>query len=179
MSSTPKLKSPKKRKSAPVHLKEGRKQQILKLLEQWQGPLKWEPFLDAVEQVTGHRYTRQALWNHERIRLLFIAQKNDIRHRVKKEKQQQGSEAVVAALEKRNRLQREVDHLKAVINNYDQLWERWAYNLRLKGFTDEDLHREADKALPAKPREQTEPLDEEAAPKIRRKRGTTGNKTNG
>jgi len=168
-----------KKSKPPVHLREGRKQEILKLLEQWQGTLRWAPFLDAVEQVTGHRYSRQALWNHERIRLLFIAQKNNLRHRAKDENQQQGSLAVVAALEKRDRLQREVDHLKAVINRYDQMWERWAYNLRLKGFTDEDLHRLVDKALPAKPSERAEPLEDGAGSKIRRKLGTPRNSSHG
>lgn len=175
MISIPKSKSTRKTKQVPVHLKEARKQEILKLLEQWQGPLKWEPFLDAVEQITGHRYSRQALWNHERIRLLFIARKNNLRQQAKNEKQQTGSFAVVAALEKRDRLQREVDHLKAVISRYDEMWTRWAYNLRLKGITEEELRREVNKELPAKSKEWTEPF-EEAAPKIRRKRGSSRSK---
>ena len=49
-----KTKPKKSKKTVPVHLKEGRKEEVLKLLEQWQGRLNWEPFLDAVELITGH-----------------------------------------------------------------------------------------------------------------------------
>lgn len=169
-----KPKTPKK--TVPVHLKEGLKQEVLKLLEQWQGRLNWEPFLDAVEQITGHRYTRQALWNHERIRLLWIARKQELRHRAGKEEQQQGSLGVIAALEKRDRLQKEVDHLKRLVSDYDQMFQRWAYNLKLLGFSEEDLHKKVDKALPRKSKEITEPMSETS---IRRKRGTSGSKSHG
>lgn len=167
-------KTPKK--TVPVHLKDGRKQEILKLLEQWQGRLNWEPFLDAVEQITGHRYTRQALWNHERIRLLMVARRKELRHRAETEEQQKGSLGVIAALEKRDRLQKEVDHLKAVVQAYDLMFQRWAYNLKLLGFTDQDLKEKVDKSLPQKPKERTEPL---AEPRIRRKRGLPGSKSHG
>lgn len=174
--SVPKTKPKAAKKSIPVHLKEGRKQDILKVLEQWQGRLAWEPFLDAVEQVTGHRYTRQALWNHERIKLLWIARKKELRHRVEKEEQQKGSLGVIAALEKRDRLQKEVDHLKMVVNNYDQMFTRWAYNLKLLGFSEEDLRVKVDRPLPQKPRERTEPMSE---PKPRPKRGAARSKHHG
>jgi hypothetical protein len=159
-----------RKKTVPAHLSEGRKDEILKLLEQWQGRLSWEPFMDAVAQITGHRYTRQALWNHERIRLLWIARKKELRHRAGKEEQQKGSLGVIAALEKRDRLQKEVDHLKGVVQAYDLMFQRWAYNLKLLGFTDQDLREKVDKALPQKPKERTEPMSE---PRIRRKRGTS------
>ena len=160
-----KPKSPKKRVS--VHLKGDRKQEVLKLLEQWQGRLNWEPFLDAVKQITGHRYTRQALWNHERIRLLWIARKKELRHQTTKEEQQKGSLGVIAALEKRDRLQREVAHLKGLVQAYDLMFQRWAYNLKLLGFSEEELREKIDKALPKKPKEITEPLSE-AKPRLKR-----------
>jgi len=172
----PKPKAKFKKKTVAVHIQEGSKQEILKLLEQWQGRLVWEPFLDAVAEVTGHRYTRQALWNHERIRLLWLARKNELRHREEKEGQQKGSLGVIAALEKRDRLQREVDHLKAVVAHYDQMFLRWTYNLKLQGFTDEHLNAEVDKPLPAKPKELTEPFN---GGKARTKRRTSQRKNRG
>jgi len=164
-----KTKAKARKGTVPVHLKEGRTQKILKLLEQWQGRLAWEPFLDAVAHICGHRYTRQALWNHVPIRLLWTARKHELRHRAGKEDQQKGSIGVIAALEKRDRLQKEVDHLKRLVSDYDQMFQRWAYNLKLLGFSEEDLHRKVDKALPPKPKEVTEPLSE---PIVRKKRGS-------
>jgi len=171
-----KTKTKASKKSVPIHLKEGRKEEVLKLLEQWQGRLNWEPFLDAVELITGHRYTRQALWNHERIRLLWVARRKELRHRAEKEEQQKGSLGVIAALEKRDRLQKEVDHLKRLVSDYDQMFQRWAYNLKLLGFSDHDLKQKVDKALPKKPKEITEPM---AEPRIRRKRGASRSKSHG
>ncbi len=161
-----------KKRASPIHLKEGRKQEIVKLLEQWRGRLSWDPFLDAVEQITGHRYTRQALWNHERIRLLWIARRKELRHRVEKEEQQKGSLGVIAALEKRDRLQKEVNHLKNIVQAYDLMFQRWAYNAKLKGFTGEDL----DQPIPQKPRERSEPMEEQ---KPRPKRGSSRSKNQG
>lgn len=173
-----KAKAKPKRRTPAVHITEVRKHTILKLLEQWCGRLAWDPFLDAVEQATGHRYTRQALWNHERIKLLWLARKSELRARTEKEEQQKGSLGVISALEKRDRLQREVDHLKVVINNYDQMFLRWIYNLKLAGYTDERLRAEVDKPLPAKPKEVTEPFAKAKA-KPRPKRGATRRKARG
>lgn len=172
----PKGKTKGKKRASPIHLREGQKVEVLKMLEQWQGRLRWEPFLDAVEQITGHRYTRQALWNHVRIRLLWIARRNELRHRAEKEDEQKGSLGVIAALEKRDRLQREVDHLKQVVSNYDEMFKRWAYNLKLKGFTDLDLAAQVDKPLPRKPKEISEPFTEA---KTRTKRGSSKGLKNG
>lgn len=145
----------KRSQSVAVHLKEGPKERILKLLEQWQGRLNWEPFLDAVKEATGHRYTRQALWNHEKIRLLWLSRKNQLKHQTEKEDQQKGSLGVLAALEKRDRLQREVDRLKAEINNLYQMFERWAFNARLAGLDPEILNR----PLPPKSLDSTDPVE--------------------
>jgi len=129
-----------------------------------------------VELITGHRYTRQALWNHERIRLLWVARKKELQHRAEKEEQQKGSLGVIAALEKRDRLQKEVDNLQRLVSDYDQMFKRWAYNLKLLGFSDQDLKEKVDKALPMKPKEVTEPM---AEPRIRRKRGASRSKSRG
>ena len=166
--SPPRTKPNSPKKQLPVHLKEDGKQEILNLLEQWQGRLNWEPFLDAVKRITGHLYTRQALWNHQRIRLLWIARKKELSHQAKRVEHQKGSLGVIAALEKRDRLQNEVTHLKRLIQDYDLMFQRWAYNLKLLGYSDEDLREKVDKPLPQKPREITEPLSED---KPRPKRG--------
>ena len=144
----------KKSLNVAVHLRDDAKERILKLLEQWQGRLNWEPFLDAVKEITGHRYTRQALWNHERIRLLWLARKKELQHRAGKENQQKGSIGVIAALEKKARLQREVDRLKDEVNNLYLMFERWSFNARLAGLDEELLNR----PLPPKHLETTDPV---------------------
>lgn len=113
--------------------------QILHTLDGWQGPLSWELLLDAVEALLGHRFTRQALYLHERIRIAFGIRKALVAGQVKE--QPRGSQGMIAAQERITRLEGAVARLEAENQALKVQFVRWAYNASTRGLDETFLNR--------------------------------------
>jgi hypothetical protein len=114
---------------------------IVGILDGWTGPLSWEALIDRIETQLHSRYTRQALYKHERIRQAF-----SLRRTI-------GGEAIVskrlgpASLERQRHLQR-IDRLTAenqrLERENNQLLEqfaRWLYNAHARGLDENFLNQ--------------------------------------
>jgi hypothetical protein len=131
------------------HLSDKNIQQIIDLLDKWQGPLSWETLLDAVAVTVGQRLTRQGLSNHERIKIAFQVRKavGDPEAR----KTPKGSLGVTAAQQKVTALQAKVDRLEKENDLLLSQFARWCHNAALHGLDENKLNA----ALPPVDREYT------------------------
>jgi len=124
--------------------------QIVEILDGWSEKLTWDLLIDAIELRMYNRYTRQALYKHERIRHAF-----DIR---KKELSESGgvvrkveSPQLQIALDRIARLEAENRRLESENNQLLEQFARWAYNAHTRGLDHGFLNR----ALPPVNRGQT------------------------
>ena len=53
-------------------------EQIVRLLDGWEGKLTWEALIDAIVTRLHCKYTRQALHKHERIRAAYALRKESL-----------------------------------------------------------------------------------------------------
>lgn len=121
--------------------------QILQTLDVWRGPLTWKLLINYVEPILGHRYTRQALWMHERIRLAFGLRKNFLN---KLDKQpSRGSLGILAAQERIMTLKSTIARLEKENEALKLQFIRWAYNANNRGLDETTLNQ----PLPAIDRE--------------------------
>ena len=126
------------KKTPAAHLKEGARAKILEMLDGWCGPLSWELMIDAVEKITGHRYSRQTLWNHERIRLAWIRRKAIHDNEVKQKPS--GSAGLIAAQEQIAKLKNKVGRLENELNAFRAMFARWLHNSAIHGLTPEVMN---------------------------------------
>ncbi len=123
--------------------------QILQTLDSWRGPLSWDLLLDAVESLLGHRFSRQALWMHERIRLAFVVRKSIITGQEKL--QPRGSLGILAAQERIMTLKATVARLEKENEALKLQFIRWSYNAHNRGLDETTLNN----PLPAIDREKS------------------------
>ncbi|WP_316413764.1 hypothetical protein [Mesoterricola silvestris] len=122
---------------------------ILETLDSWRGPLTWNLLLDVVAVLLGHRFTRQALWNHESIRLAFGVRQSIS---VKQAKAQpRGSLGLIAAHERIATLQAKVARLEEANERLKVQFIRWAHNAHKRGLDEDFLNQ----PLPAIDREKS------------------------
>lgn len=124
--------------------------QIVEILDGWSGKLSWDLLIDAIELRMFNRYTRQALYKHERIRHAFDIRKKELSgngggvHRVE-------SPQLQIALDRIARLEAENRRLESENNQLLEQFARWAYNAHTRGLDHDFLNR----ALPSVNRGQT------------------------
>ena len=53
--------------------------EIVGIFDGWKGPLSWKLLIEAIEELTRVRYTRQALNNHARIKLAFSVRRESLK----------------------------------------------------------------------------------------------------
>ena len=125
---------------------------ICEMLDGWDCafPLTWENLAVAAEGLLRHRYTRQALNAHERIRAAYAVRRNLLKNQPERKV---GPGAVeLAALQGRlDRIRVENERLKAENERLLSQFARWVYNTSIHGLTQEDLNA----ALPRLDRERT------------------------
>lgn len=124
--------------------------QIVEILDGWSEKLTWELLIDAIELRMYNRYTRQALYKHERIRHAFDIRKNELSERgggVRKVESPQ----LQIALDRIARLEAENRRLESENNHLLEQFARWAYNAHTRGLDHDFLNR----ALPPVNRGQT------------------------
>ncbi len=121
--------------------------QILQTLDSWRGPLTWDLLLDAVEALLKHRYSRQALWMHESVRLAFGVHKALSAGQEKL--QPRGSLGIIAAQERIISLEAKVARLEDENQKLKVQFIRWAHNAHKRGLDEAILNQ----PLPAIDRE--------------------------
>jgi hypothetical protein len=138
---------PKNLGTRPKRLTEKNIAQILHTLDSWRGPLTWDLLLDAIEVLLKHRYSRQALWMHERIRLAFGVRKSLSAGPEKM--QPRGSLGIIAAHEQIANLRAKVARLEDENQKLKVQFIRWAHNAHKRGLDETFLNQ----PLPAIDRE--------------------------
>jgi len=114
--------------------------QIVEILDGWSGKLTWELLIDAIELRIFSRYTRQALYKHERIRHAFELKKNEP-FLGRKNAKQVATPQLQIALDRIARLQSENRRLESENNQLLEQFSRWAYNAHTRGLDYEFLNR--------------------------------------
>jgi len=114
--------------------------QIAEILDGWSGKLTWELLIDAIELRMFSRYTRQALYKHERIRHAFELKKNELSE-VRNDVKRVASPQLQIALDRIARLESENRRLESENNLLLEQFSRWAYNAHTRGLDHEFLNR--------------------------------------
>lgn len=124
--------------------------QIVEILDGWSEKLTWELLIDAIELRMYNRYTRQALYKHERIRHAFDIRKNELSERGGAVRKVESPQLQIA-LDRIARLEAENRRLESENNHLLEQFARWAYNAHTRGLDHDFLNR----ALPPVNRGQT------------------------
>jgi hypothetical protein len=114
--------------------------QIVEILDGWSGKLSWELLIDAIELRMFNRYTRQALYKHERIRHAFDLRKKDLSGsggEIRKVESPQ----LQMALDRITKLEAENRRLESENSQLLEQFARWAYNAHTRGLDNNFLNR--------------------------------------
>ncbi len=116
---------------------------IVGIIDGWRGKLTYKLLLDSVEKRLFHRYSRQALYAHTRIRNAMELRKQSLKGRDLETPVK--SIELQKALERINRLEAENTRLNAENEALLSQFLRWSYNASSKSLSLEFLN----KPLPA------------------------------
>lgn len=128
-------------------------EQIVRLLDGWSGKLTWEALIDAIVARLHCRYTRQALYKHERIRAAYALRKEALGGQRENEVPR-GSQQVVELKGRVARLEAENQRLEAENQRLLEQFVVWAYNAHTRGLDKDFLSH----PLPRVNRDQTAPF---------------------
>lgn len=104
---------------------------IVEILDGWTGKLTWDLLIDAVTVRMFNRYTRQALFKHERVRNAYeLKKKNSSKAN---EPDNRVSPEMKIALERIARLEAENRRLESENEHLLEQFTRWAYNAHVRG----------------------------------------------
>lgn len=125
-------------------------EQIVRLLDGWEGKLTWETLIAAIVTRLHCEYTRQALHKHERIRAAYTLRKESLAgHR--DAAVSRGSGPLADAMARIARLEAENQRLEAENQRLLEQFVVWAYNAHTRGLDKEFLSQ----PLPRVNRDQT------------------------
>jgi hypothetical protein len=132
------------------HLTDAKIASICEMVDGWDPatPLTWENLVAAVEGLLRHRYTRQALNAHERVRTAYAVRRNLLKNQPKKVPK--GSNELVLQ-ERIDRLRAENERLRTENERLLSKFVRWVYNASNAGLDEATLN----KSMPPVDREQT------------------------
>ncbi|WP_250508122.1 hypothetical protein [Caballeronia sp. GAFFF3] len=106
---------------------------VTEVIRGWEGRLTWPALIEAVEKEMHCRYTRQALFNQELIRVAYET------YRANNTAPTGGgrpvSAALRAALDRVTRLELELAEVKTRENLLLEQFVRWAYNASTRGLS--------------------------------------------
>ena len=125
-------------------------EQIVRLLDGWEGKLTWDALIDAIGTRLHCRYTRQALHKHQRIRAAFALRKESLGGQ-KETTVWRGSPQLTDAMVRIARLEAENQRLEAENYRLLEQFVVWAYNAHTRGLDKEFLSQ----PLPRVNRDQT------------------------
>lgn len=116
---------------------------ICEVIRGMSGRVSWPAVIKAVAASMGARYTRQALFQHERIRVAVAAAKGAA-DKPATSRQRPMSAEMQAVVERLRRVERENQECRMLNERLMGKFVRWAYNASLRGITEAQL----DEALP-------------------------------
>lgn len=115
--------------------------EIVGIFDRWTGPLSWQTLIEAIEELTRVRYTRQALNNHARIKLAFSLRRESLKASGVPARVNAKTLEVDALLQANARLKAEVSRLEAENTGLLEQFVRWSYNANNRGVREEVLNR--------------------------------------
>ncbi len=127
-------------------------QQIVRLMDGWEGKLTWEALIDAIVTRLHCKYTRQALHKHERIRAAYALRKESLGGQ-RQAAVRSGSGQLTDVMARIARLEAENQRLDAENQRLLEQFVVWAYNAHTRGLNKEFLSQ----PLPRVNRDQTVP----------------------
>lgn len=107
-------------------------EQIVRLLDGWTGKLTWEALIDTIATKLYSRYTRQALYKHERIRMAYLLRKEAL-GRPSKDETLPRTGQLGEAMTRIARLEAENQRLDAENRRLLEQFVVWAYNAHTRG----------------------------------------------
>ena len=113
-------------------------EQIVRLLDGWEGKLTWDALIDATVSRLHYKYTRQALYKHERIRTAFALRKASLGGGAEKTVRR-GYRQETEAITKIARLEAENQRLQYENQRLLEQFVVWAYNAHTRGLDKEFL----------------------------------------
>lgn len=125
--------------------------EIVHILDGWTTKLTWDLFIVKIEQRLRVRYTRQALFKHERISSAFVMRKKALSKGGGTLPRTSGNTEHEKTLERLGQLKSENERLEAENNSLLEQFARWAYNASMRGLSQDFLNQ----ALPTVDRQQT------------------------
>ena len=126
------------RKRRSPNLQGERTRRVLELIARIGPIVTWDAVIAAVEAETGHRYTRQALFGNDAIRLAFATRK---RGAPPKGAKRPRSAELQRALERIASLTADLELLKRRDQALTLKFLTWAYNANNAGLTEERLEK--------------------------------------
>lgn len=108
---------------------------VLEILDTWKGKLTWELLLDAVQEITGHRYSRFTFAEYPEVANAFSFKKDSLRGNFLRERAEPRDERVRAALAQVERYKAKSDRLDAENQLLIEQFVTWATNAERKGVT--------------------------------------------
>ncbi|WP_233799924.1 hypothetical protein [Paraburkholderia sp. HP33-1] len=114
---------------------------IVQILDGWSGKLTWQLLIDAIQHRSKQRYTRQALYSHERIRQAYGGRKKALSTDKPAMGVFDGPPELKIALDEVARLTAANERLENENNRLLEQFVRWTYNASKKNLTEELLNR--------------------------------------
>jgi hypothetical protein len=115
--------------------------EIVGIVDGCTGPLSWNSLIEAIDERTRVRYTRQALNNHERIKLAFSVRRETLKASRGPMRVETNTSEHAALLQVNARRDAEIDRLKAENARLLEQFVRWSYNANNRGVGEEVLNR--------------------------------------
>jgi hypothetical protein len=115
--------------------------EIVGIVDGFTGPLSWKRLIEAIEELTRVRYTRQALNNHARIKLAFSVRRELLKATGRPMRVKTANPELAALLEVNARREAEIERLKAENARLLEQFVRWSYNANNRGVGEEVLNR--------------------------------------
>jgi hypothetical protein len=116
---------------------------VVQVLDGWEGKLTWDLFIKAVASRTGCTYTRQALHRHERIAKAFQLRKQSLSNfkDQKRSTEHLSVAELTVIIDRCARLESENTRLRAENERLLLQFVTWAYNAHTRGLDKEFLNR--------------------------------------
>lgn len=115
--------------------------EIVGIVDGCTGPLSWNILIEAIDERTRVRYTRQALNNHERIKLAFSMRRESLKATGVPMRVNTATPELAALLQVNARREAEIDRLKVENSRLLEQFVRWSYNANNRGVGEEVLNR--------------------------------------
>jgi hypothetical protein len=115
--------------------------EIVGIVDGCTGPLTWQLLIEAIDELTRVRYTRQALNNHARIKLAFSLRRESIKATGVPIRINAATPELAALRQVNARREVEIDRLKVENSRLLEQFVRWSYNANNRGVGEEVLNR--------------------------------------